>query len=433
MEFREFLKENIVVLDGGTGTILQRHGLQAGQKPEEWNITHPEILQKLHRDYFDAGSNVVCTNTFGANLIKYSQEKLQEVVLSAVENAKIARNQSVGTQQKYIALDIGPTGKLLTPYGDLEFEKAVEIFATTIKLGVSAGVDLVMIETMSDSLETKAALLAVKENCDLPVIVSNAYGENGRLMTGASPSVMVTMASSMGADVVGANCSFGPTALMKVADEILAVSNLPTSFKPNAGLPKVENGVTFYDIDVCQFVEEVQKALQKGVRVVGGCCGTTPEYIRELVEKLKGMQPVVLQNNAQKRFCSRTKCLEYNDNVVIGDAFNAQNNSEVMRALGEGDVDYFIDECFDMVDDEVDVITLNFSASEKEEEMLCAVAKELQTVIDVPLQIETKNAIALEKTLREYNGVAIVVTDEESKESLLPVVKKYGAVLVMEN
>ena len=219
MSFKEFLENHIVILDGGMGTLLQSQGLQAGDLPERWNISHPEVITKIHKDYFDAGSNVVCTNTFGANILKYSSEELDAIISKAVNNARNAASESVSQKEKFVALDIGPTGKLLKPVGDLDFEDAVKIFAETVNLGVKYGADLVIIETMNDSYETKAALLAVKENCDLPVIVTNAYSDNGRLMTGATPAAMVALLEGMGVDALGANCSLGPRQLLGVAQE----------------------------------------------------------------------------------------------------------------------------------------------------------------------------------------------------------------------
>jgi len=210
MDFKTYLKQNIVYLDGGMGTLLQAQGLKPGEYPERWNLSHPEAITAIHKAYYEAGSNVVSTNTFGANLLKFPEEELEEIVAAAFQNVKAAREQSAGVQEKFIALDIGPTGKLLKPLGDLDFEDAVAIFAKTVQLGVKYGAELILIETMNDSYETKAALLAAKENSTLPVLVSNAYGEDGKLMTGATPAAMVAMLEGMGADALGANCSLGP-------------------------------------------------------------------------------------------------------------------------------------------------------------------------------------------------------------------------------
>ena len=285
MNFRDYLRNNIVYLDGGMGTILQKNGLKPGEYPERWNITHSEIIRDIHKSYFDAGSNVVNTNTFGANTLKFTREELDEIVKAAVENVKWARDNSESKSYKYIAMDIGPSGKMLKPYGDFDFEEAVSVFAETVKLGVKYGVDLITIETMNDSYETKAALLAVIENSDLPVIVTNAYGEDGKLMTGATPSAMVAMLEGMGADAIGVNCSLGPKQLSGVVDELLKVASVPVVMKPNAGLPVSVNGETVYDVLPDEFAIDVSEMVKKGVRVAGGCCGTTPEYIKKTIEK----------------------------------------------------------------------------------------------------------------------------------------------------
>ena len=256
MNFKEYLKNNIVYLDGGMGTLLQEKGLRAGEYPERWNLSHPEIITDIHRAYFDSGSNVVCTNTFGANTLKFSEDELEEIIKSAIQNAENAKKSSVSNAEKFIALDIGPSGKLLKPLGDFDFEDAVKLFSTTVKLGAEYGADLVIIETMNDSYETKAALLAVKENCNLPVIVSNAYTEDGKLMTGATPSAMVALLEGMGADVIGANCSLGPKQLHGVVEELLEKASVPVVLKPNAGLPKSVDGKTIFDVTADEFSED---------------------------------------------------------------------------------------------------------------------------------------------------------------------------------
>ena len=276
MNIRDFIKNNIVYLDGGMGTLLQKSGLQPGELPERWNISHPEVIKEIHKSYYDSGSNIVNTNTFGANSLKFGTDELSEIIYHAVKNADEARKASSGKQEKFIALDVGPTGKLLKPLGDLDFEDAVKAFAEVISLGVKYGVDLITIETMNDSYETKAAVLAAKENSDLPIIVTNAYGENGRLMTGADPAVMAAMLEGMGVDAIGANCSLGPKQLMGVMDELLKYCSVPVAFKPNAGLPKSDGKVTYYDVDAEEFAQDIKLAVANGVRIVGGCCGTTP-------------------------------------------------------------------------------------------------------------------------------------------------------------
>ena len=240
MSVLDHLKDELLFLDGGMGTLLQERGLQPGELPERWNLSHPDIVTDIHKAYYDAGSNVVSTNTFGANILKFDREELEQIITAAVINVKMAQTLSSGTQQKYVALDIGPIGKLLKPYGDYDFEDAVSVYAETVKIGVKCGVDLIFIETMNDSYDTKAAVLAAKENSSLPVFVSNAYSEDGKLMTGATPSAMTAMLEGLGVDAIGANCSLGPAQLRGVVDEYLRVASVPVLLKPNAGLPRTE-------------------------------------------------------------------------------------------------------------------------------------------------------------------------------------------------
>ena len=290
MKITTFLKNNIVYLDGGMGSLLQASGLKAGEFPERWNITNKSVITDIHKSYFDSGSNVINTNTFGANILKFSYAELENIIKYAVKNAKKARKLSTGNQPKFIALDIGPTGKMLKPYGDLDFEDAVNVFKTTVKLGVKYGVDLVFIETMNDLYETKAALLAVKEVCNLPVFVSNAYGEDGRLTTGANAESVIATLEGLGATAIGVNCSLGPKQLAHIINDYLKYSSLPIILKPNAGLPKIENGKTVYDVLEEEFATDVSALIEKGVSLAGGCCGTTPKYIKALVDKSKNLK-----------------------------------------------------------------------------------------------------------------------------------------------
>ena len=292
MGIKEFIQENILVLDGGTGTLLQAAGLRAGEFPERWSVTHADVLIDIHRAYFEAGSNAVCTNTFGANPLKFDKSELETLIASAVANARKAQAESVGDWEKFVGLDIGPLGKLLKPYGDLEFETAVEAFADIVRLGVKYGVDFVLLETMSDCYEMKAALLAVKENCDLPVFVSGAFGADNKLMTGASPAVVTAIAEGLGADAVGANCSLGPKQLNAIVDEILKYSSIPTLVKPNAGLPKTDGVNTVYEVGAEEFADDMLAFAERGARILGGCCGTTPEHIRALRKRIDGVKPL---------------------------------------------------------------------------------------------------------------------------------------------
>ena len=435
MFIKDYLKDNLIFLDGGMGTLLQENGLKAGELPERWNVTHADVITKIHKEYFDVGSNVVATNTFGANILKFSEEELEEIIKCATQNAKNAKEQSNGNQEKWIALDIGPTGRMLKPYGDLDFEDAVKVFSKTVKLGVKYGVDLVFIETMNDSYETKAAVLAAKENCDLPVFVSNAYGEDGTLMTGAKPKAMVAMLESLGVDAIGVNCSFGPKKLAPVVEEYLKYSSIPVLLEPNAGIPKVVDGKTVYDVLSEEFSSDVSTLIKKGVRIAGGCCGTTPDYIKALVEKVKGQVPVQIEKKNFSMVSSYTHAVEFDaEPILIGERINPTGKKKFKEALKSNDIDYILKEGVSQQEKGVHILDVNVGLPEIDEiKMLTTAVKELQAIIDLPLQIDTSNILAMENALRVYNGKAMVNSvngKKESMEAVFPLVKKYGGLVV---
>ncbi len=435
MNVLDFLNDNLLFLDGGMGTLLQQRGLAAGEHPEMWNITHPQVITDIHKAYLDSGSNVICSNTFGANSLKFAPEELEEIIAAAMENARRAIELSEGAQQKFVALDIGPTGKLLKPYGDLDFEDAVEIFASTVRLGVKYGAELIYIETMNDSYETKAALLAAKENSELPVFVSNAYGADGKLMTGATPAAMVAMLEGMGADAIGANCSLGPEQLSGVVEELLGCSSVPVLLKPNAGLPEIRDGRTVYNVSPEDFAAEVAENVKRGVRIVGGCCGTTPEYIRALTEKLSGIEPAPITKKSMTVVSSYTHAVQLGGYpVLIGERINPTGKKRFKQALVENDIDYILNEGIDQAERGVHILDVNVGIPEIDEVavLTCAVC-ELQGVTDLPLQIDTSDTCAMESALRRYNGKAMINSvngKAESMRAVFPLVKKYGGVVV---
>lgn len=435
MKFREFLKDNIVCFDGGMGTLLQEKGLLAGELPERWNITHRDIITEIHKSYYDSGSNVITTNTFGANCLKFGEDELEEIIKAAIENAKTARNSAENDRQKFIALDIGPTGRLLKPLGDLDFEEAVEVFAKTVRLGVKYGADLILIETINDCYEAKAALLAAKENSCLPIIVSNAYGEDGKLMTGASASAMVAMLEGMGADAVGANCSLGPKQLAFVAEELLEKASIPIILQPNAGLPKIENGKTVFDITPEEFATQVAALVEKGVRIVGGCCGTTPKYISLLSQKIKNIKPETITDKNITAVSSYTHTVEFsNTPILIGERINPTGKKRFKQALIENDINYILTEGAEQQEKGVHILDVNVGLPDIDEcEMLKKAVFELQTVTDLPLQIDTSNITAMEMAMRIYNGKPMINSvngKKESMEAVFPLVKKYGGLVV---
>lgn len=435
MNIRDFIKNNIVYLDGGMGTLLQKSGLQPGELPEHWNISHPEVIREIHKNYYDSGSNVVNANTFGANTLKFSIDELDEIICHAVKNADEARKASSGEQEKFIALDVGPTGKLLKPLGDLDFEDAVKIFAKTIRLGVKYGVDLITIETMNDSYETKAAVLAAKENSDLPIIVTNAYGENGRLMTGANPAVMAAMLEGMGVDAIGANCSLGPKQLMDVMDELLKYCSVPVAFKPNAGLPKSDGKVTYYDVDADEFAQDIKLSVENGVRIVGGCCGTTPEYIKKVCELTRGMKPKEIEKKTYSVCTSYNKAVFFGEKpILIGERINPTGKKRFKQALLENDIGYILQEAVNQQAKGVHVLDVNVGLPGIDEaQMLTTSVCELQCVTDLPLQIDSSDPVAMESALRRYNGKAMINSvngKEENMNAIFPLVKKYGGFVV---
>ena len=332
---------------------------------------------------------------------------------------------------------MGSLGQLLAPYGQLEFEDAVAAFAKVVKIGADAGADLVSIETMNDCLETKAALLAVKENCDLPVIVTDAFDANGQLMTGANPSAMTAMLEGMGADAVGTNCSVGPRQLRGVMEEFLKCASVPVVFKPNAGLPRVENGETVFDVTVDEFAEEVIMQMKAGVRVVGGCCGTTPEYIKKVTDlvKAQNLQPVPLTDKNLSVVSSYTHAVYFDkDPILIGERINPTGKKRFKQALIDHDMDYILGEGLRQADEKVHILDVNVGIPDIDEKaLLTETVKELQAVTDLPLQLDTSDPDAMESALRAYNGKAMINSvngKEEVMNAIFPLVKKYGGFVV---
>ena len=435
MKLIDFIKNNIVLLDGATGSLMQKAGFPSGLRPESANITAPEMLVDIHKSYFDAGSNIVVTNTFGANLLNFYADELNRIIAAGIKNAKEASILSTGKQPKFVSYDMGPSGKMTEPFGDLPFEKAVELFAYQAKLAEKYGADLISIETMSDSYETKAALLAVKENCSLPVFVTNAYGEDGRLLTGATPQAMTAMLEGLGADAVGLNCSYGPDKLYPVIKQIYECASIPVIFKPNAGMPRVENGETVYDINPTEFSEGISAALELGVNIVGGCCGSTPEYISELSKLIssKKFKPITNKNF--------TVVSSYSDAVVfvkkpviIGERINPTGKKLIKQALTENNIDYLLKEGNEQKKRGADILDVNCGMPEIDEKsVLPSVVFELQSVCNLPLQIDTSDITAMENALRLYNGKAMINSvngKAEVMSKVFPLAKKYGGVTV---
>lgn len=436
MSILQEIEQRILFCDGGMGSLLQAGGLKPGELPGTWNITHPDVLVNIHRDYLEAGADIVTTNTFGVDALKYNEHtefQLDPVITAAVKNAKEAIRLS--GKKAYVALDLGPTGKLLKPLGDLDFEDACSLYRQIVTVGAREGADFVLIETMSDSYEAKAAVLAAKECCDLPVFVTVTFDERGKLLTGGSPAAIVAMLEGLGVDALGINCGLGPIQMKGILKELLAVSSLPVIVNPNAGLPRSENGKTVYDIDADQFAQTMKEIVEMGARVVGGCCGTTPEHIKKTVDLCRELTPVPVEPKHRTVVSSFTHAVEIGKSpVIIGERINPTGKSKFKQALRDHNLDYILQEGVNQQDHGAHVLDVNVGLPEIDEPaMMEEVVKELQSVIDLPLQIDTSDLTAMERALRLYNGKPLVNSvngKEESMRSVFPLVKKYGGVVV---
>ncbi len=427
---RELLKEKRLFLDGGTGTVLQSMGLPAGTPPEMWNLSHPEKITELHRAYFEAGSNIVATNTFGVNSLKY--DNCEELIAAAINCAKKAKGEAL---DRFIAFDIGPTGKLLEPLGDLSFEEAVEVFAGNIRIAEKEGVDLILIETMNDAYETKAALLAARENSSLPVFVTNVYDESSKTMTGGSPETMVALLEGMGADAVGLNCSLGPDKMLSTVERLVNCASVPVIVKPNAGLPVSRGEKTEFDISPDEFAAFMRELALLGASVLGGCCGTTPEYIKKTVNAVKDVEYKTPENKNLTVVSSYTHAVNFGiDPILIGERINPTGKKKVKEALKNKDMAYLLSEAVGQEERGAHILDVNVGLPEIDEALMMRSAVfEIQSVTDLPLQIDTTDEKAMEAALRIYNGKALINSvngEEERMNAVFPLAKKYGGVVI---
>ena len=423
-------RRELMILDGAMGTMLQKKGLKPGENPELAGLEHPEWLREIYAAYLEAGSQAIYANTFGANRHKLegTGRSVAEVVTAAV---KIAREAAAPYQAK-VALDIGPIGELLEPMGTLAFEDAYELFAEIARAGEAAGADYVAIETMTDLYEAKAALLAVKECTGLPAFVTMSFDETGRTFTGCTVASMARTLEGLGADAIGLNCSLGPAQLLPVLRELCSHTRLPVIAKPNAGLPDPVDG--HYDLPPQAFAEAMREAVAAGVSIVGGCCGTSPEYIRTLKEAVSGMTPGQRTFDDRSYVCTPTRALCLDGVHIIGERINPTGKKRFQQALLEGDLDYIVDVAVAQVDAGAHVLDVNVGYPGVDEAvMLPRVVKKLQAAVDLPLQLDSTNPVALEAGLRVYNGKAAVNSvngEAKSIARILPIVKKYGAAVV---
>ena len=432
MTIREEIGKRILFFDGGMGTLLQEQGLQAGELPETWNLKNPEPIIQIHKAYLAAGADIILANTFGANRFKYGED-LEKIVTAGVANAKKAVAES--GKKAYVSLDIGSTGKLLKPMGTLDFEEAVGVFAEIIRVGEKAGADLILIETMSDTYELKAAVLAAKENSTLPIMATVIFDESKKMLTGASPQVVVSLLEGLGVDALGINCGLGPKQMKEIVKELLKYASIPVIVNPNAGLPRSENGKTVFDVGAEEFAEDMEEIVTMGAWFAGGCCGTTPAHIQAMVEKCKEITPVPITPKNYTFVTSYSTAVELGGRpVIIGERINPTGKSKFKQALRDHNIDYILEEGVKQEDSGAHILDVNVGLPEIDEAaMMETIVYELQSIMPIPLQIDTTNMEAMERALRIYNGKPMINSvngKAEIMEQVFPLVKKYGGVVV---
>ncbi|WP_022931625.1 homocysteine S-methyltransferase family protein [Treponema bryantii] len=466
----DILGKELLFFDGGTGTVLQGMGLKPGELPETWNIKYPDRIVQLHYNYFAAGSNIVNTNTFGAFITKFPLE-LERLITAAIDNANAARDKILAENPNgnyYIAFDIGSCGKLLKPMGDLDFEDCVKLFKKTFKAAFDKKIDCVMIETMNDGYESKAAVLAAKETMEelgiaegtLPIIVSNVYDKECRTLSGSCPETMVAMLEGLGVSAVGVNCSLGPLEMKPTVERLCRAASVPVLVKPNAGLPKVVDGKTVFDVKAPEFVEAMKELAALGPMILGGCCGTTPEYIKGIAENVVSIRPAAYSTTGSDGEavveCPQSGCIETtvtggcigcvssntkvvyfggpNRPVLIGERINPTGKKKFKEALRAGDIPYIIHQGMEQEEAGAQVLDVNVGLPEiDEKEMMLRVLEELQNVTTLPLQIDTTKPDVMEAALRRYNGKAMINSvngKQEIMDTVFPLVKKYGGLVV---
>ena len=434
-----FGKGRLVFLDGGMGTQLQERGLRPGETPELWNLLRPDDIKAVHSAYFAAGADIVYANTFGANAAKYhGDEPLADIVSAGVSLAREAADAA--GKGRLVALDIGPTGRLLKPTGDFEFDVAYDAFAEEVRLGAAVGADLVVIETMGDAYELKAAVLAARENSSLPVLATVALGEDGKLLTGADVECVVAILEGLHVDALGLNCGFGPDKMLPFVKRLAAATSLPIAVKPNAGLPKIEGGKTIFTVGPDEFAADVAALVKAGASIVGGCCGSTPAHIAAVRQALATHDSHLATRNSQLAtrtvVCSGSRVVEIStgDTIIIGERINPTGKKKLKVALSEGDVAYVLREAVSQAEAGAHVLDVNVGVPGLDEPaLLDSTIQAVQSVTALPLQIDTSDPKALERALRHYNGKALVNSvngKEESMSAVLPLVAKYGGVVV---
>lgn len=423
--------DDFIIFDGAMGTMLQTFGMKAGDLPETYNILEPDVIEKIHKEYINAGAMVVTTNTFGANRFKFSDTKfkLKDIIQKGVEIAK----KAAGDQ--FVALNIGPLGQLMKPYGNLSFEDAYDAFKEQVLIGTQAGADLILIETMSDIYEAKAAILAAKENCNLPVICTMTLQENGRTLTGTDPLTMVNIIQNLGVSALGLNCSLGPEEMIPLVPKVLEHAKIPVIIQANAGLPKLVNNETFFDVTPSDFASFVRKMAKEGVTIFGGCCGTTPEHITTLKNSLKDLTPLKPQGTPISAVSSSTRTEILGREVkIIGERINPTGKKLLKAALIKGNMDYVLKEAINQKEKGAHILDVNVGLPEiNEQDVMVEAIKEIQGIVNLPLQVDSVVPEVIEAGARVCNGRPIInsVNGEDAiMEKIFPIVKKYGCLVI---
>lgn len=428
MTIIEELRENRLLFDGAMGTMLQKMGLPVGLEPEYFNLSHPETITQIHQEYVSAGADVVTTNTFQANRGKLKQDELPAIIQAAVKLARAA-------QPKYVAYDMGPIGQLMAPMGTLSFDQAYEMFQEQAVLAEKSGADAVVVETMSDLLETKAAILAIKENTNLPIFCTMTFQEDGRTFVGTDPVTAVLTLQSLEIDAVGVNCSLGPNELLPIVEEILKFASIPVMVQANAGLPEMKDGQTYYSLTVAEYCSAVEKMLANGVRIVGGCCGTNPDFILKLRQLVDEVPAVAVSPKKVTAVTSGSQTVILNDGLhLIGERINPTGKKRLKEALRKKDISYVLKEGLKQIEAGADILDVNVGLPEIDEaDMMQKVVQELQGIVTAPLQIDSVNIAAIETGARYYNGRPLINSvngKAESMREVFPIAKKYGAVVL---
>ena len=433
----DLLGKKMLFFDGAMGTMLQGSGLKAGELPELLNITNPGLITSIHKKYYDCGCHIATVNTFGANgcKLKDSGYTPEQVITAAVNCAKEARRQSGGDGDRFIAMDIGPIGRLIEPMGDLSFDEAYSLFAEMAACGEKAGADLILIETMGATYEVKAAVLAAKENTELPVFVTCAFDATGKTFTGADCEAVAALLEGLRVDAYGLNCGLGPDELYPVISRFSEISSLPLIFNPNAGLPKQTDGETYFDVDPASFAASMRKAAGLGLSVMGGCCGTTPAHMSEMISLCRDLPARASGDRGITMVSSYTHAVRIGERpLIVGERINPTGKKRFKEALKNDEISYILGEGIAQQDAGAHILDVNVGMPGIDEPaMLVKAVTRLQAVVDLPLQIDTSDTEAMEQALRRYNGKPLINSvsgKEGSMRAVFPLVRKYGGTVV---